>query len=291
MSILSGIAHTFGSMFGVEQAKNQAEANRINADIALTQNRLSQEAFDYQKNYNALTMDREDNAYSRASADLQNAGLSKTLAAGQSSPVGTSSAPSAPQLSQYNYKNSPAYGFDALNMVNSAMGLVKDLQVKDAQVSQIMAQKSNIDADTLLKEKTADIMVPDFDKRMQSADSNINLNSHQVKKLTQEVENLKQDLIKSKAQTSNISQDTRKKMFESAQISLENDLYGAKKEGLRLSNANLDVIRQLNQKDLTTYEKRMWFELANQTMRTAISGYNSIRGGGGKANPIGFMFD
>ncbi len=54
---------------------------------------------DYQKNLQKRIFQREDNAVSRRSRDLQNAGLSKTLAAGDGAGAGTAIQTSAPQLS------------------------------------------------------------------------------------------------------------------------------------------------------------------------------------------------
>ncbi len=54
---------------------------------------------DYQKNLQKQIFEREDNAVSRRAADLKNAGLSKTLAAGDAAGAGTAINTSAPQLS------------------------------------------------------------------------------------------------------------------------------------------------------------------------------------------------
>ena len=54
---------------------------------------------DYQKNLQKQFFAREDNAVSRRAADLKNAGLSKTLAAGDAAGAGAAVSTSAPQLS------------------------------------------------------------------------------------------------------------------------------------------------------------------------------------------------
>ncbi len=54
---------------------------------------------DYQKNLQKQIFQREDNAVQRRASDLQKAGLSKTLAAGDSAGAGTAISTSAPQLS------------------------------------------------------------------------------------------------------------------------------------------------------------------------------------------------
>lgn len=54
---------------------------------------------DYQKNLQKQIFAREDNAVQRRASDLQKAGLSKTLAAGDAAGAGTAVSTSAPQLS------------------------------------------------------------------------------------------------------------------------------------------------------------------------------------------------
>ena len=54
---------------------------------------------DYQKNLQKQIFQREDNAVQRRASDLQKAGLSKTLAAGDAAGAGTAINTTAPQLS------------------------------------------------------------------------------------------------------------------------------------------------------------------------------------------------
>lgn len=78
--------------FNIWNAVDQNKQNKWSRDFA-------QQQFDYQKGLNEKLFEREDNAVQRRAADLQKAGLSKTLAAGgaaQSSVAGISPA-NAPQ--------------------------------------------------------------------------------------------------------------------------------------------------------------------------------------------------
>lgn len=86
--ITSGViagASTFGSgitgLINNEYNKEQNEWNK----------RFAREQFDYQKQLNQTIMDREDTAVQRRAADLEAAGLSKTLAAGSSAQASTMS--------------------------------------------------------------------------------------------------------------------------------------------------------------------------------------------------------
>lgn len=78
--------------FNIWNAVDQNKQNKWSRDFA-------QQKFDYQKGLNERLFEREDNAVQRRAADLQKAGLSKTLAAGSaaSSTVAGISPASAPQ--------------------------------------------------------------------------------------------------------------------------------------------------------------------------------------------------
>lgn len=82
MGIVEGL---IGALGGVTEAGINYQAQVANLD--------------YQKNLQKQIFEREDNAVSRRAADLKNAGLSKTLAAGDAAGAGTAVSTSAPQLS------------------------------------------------------------------------------------------------------------------------------------------------------------------------------------------------
>ncbi len=82
MGIVEGI---IGALGGVTEAGLNYQAQVANLD--------------YQKNLQKQIFQREDNAVQRRASDLQKAGLSKTLAAGDSAGAGTAINTTAPQLS------------------------------------------------------------------------------------------------------------------------------------------------------------------------------------------------
>lgn len=85
-----------------------------------------------QRRENDITRAREDTAFSRAATDLENAGLSKTLAAGSPAPT---SAQTAPQSS---------FNPDITGMIQAAIGAKKT----EAETEEIKAQTDAIKANT-----------------------------------------------------------------------------------------------------------------------------------------------
>lgn len=85
-------------------------ANKTNQKIANQNIAYQKEAnetnIDFQREENALTREREDNAYQRAALDLQRAGLSKTLAAGHPASAASLPAPNMQALNnQFRYES------------------------------------------------------------------------------------------------------------------------------------------------------------------------------------------
>lgn len=116
-SALSAGSGLIGNLINRKTAKEnlafQREAN--NQNIA------------FQKEENDITRQREDNAVTRAAIDMQNAGLSKTLAAGNPASAQSLNAPSMNALNnQFKYES-------VLQKMNIA-SLMQDMAVKDANV-------------------------------------------------------------------------------------------------------------------------------------------------------------
>ena len=112
--------------------------------------RSQEEAFQYQKDLNALQMEREDNAVARRVADLKASGLSPTLAAGSSAsatPVHAGTAPQgvAPQKENPSDVRVREAMFRA-EMQKEKMALVMSMVGNIADVSQTFAQKNLIEA-------------------------------------------------------------------------------------------------------------------------------------------------
>lgn len=132
MSILGTIGNIVGGVAGWSQGQQNLKMQRDNLD--------------WQKYVQGVTWNREDNAVQRRAQDLQNAGLSKTLAAGDGANAGSVVQTTAPQdktlesvvnglgimrqMAETNKVNQEALN---LNMQNKyTEGKIKSLEVQDA---------------------------------------------------------------------------------------------------------------------------------------------------------------
>lgn len=95
---------------------------------------FQREQFEYQKQLNQLQMEREDTAHQREAADLEAAGLSKTLTAGGGSGSSTASLHSAP---------APQRQADTMNRILQGMQIGQNF----AQLKKIQAETANIGMD------------------------------------------------------------------------------------------------------------------------------------------------
>lgn len=102
--------------------------NRGQQKQAEQQLKLQQETYDWQKEMQKKTWEREDNAIQRRSKDLQRAGLSKTLAAGQGA---SSSGPIRLQE-----RNAPT---DNLQVIGQSLAGLTDVIGKTMNIAQTQA--------------------------------------------------------------------------------------------------------------------------------------------------------
>ncbi len=103
--------------------------------------------FEYQKNLQQQIFNREDNAVQRRAADLQLAGLSKTLAAGDGAGAGpvvstSSSSLSAPQRSQVDLLSS------ALNLAEAQASIKKI----NAEAENLLKQNEKMDSEMIVND-------------------------------------------------------------------------------------------------------------------------------------------
>lgn len=139
-------------------AKMQYDLEKENADRNYDEQvrmndyniRSQEEAFQYQKDLNALQMEREDNAVSRRVADLKASGLSPTLAAGSAASATPVHAGTAPQgVAPQKENPSDVRVREAMfrsQMQKEKMALAMSMVGNMADVSQTFAQKKLIEA-------------------------------------------------------------------------------------------------------------------------------------------------
>lgn len=135
-TLLGGVATGIGTLIG------QNETNRVNQQIA-SQN------IAFQEKENEITRQREDNAVQRAAADMQAAGLSKTLAAGNPASASALTAP------QNNYQHQSALGkaVEKMNLVNSYLS-AKQTEAQIKSVNSEAAYKAALTAGQEINNQT-----------------------------------------------------------------------------------------------------------------------------------------
>lgn len=126
---LGGFLNLLGGVFGNGINALTAQKNIDYQKAANAQN------IAFQKQENDITRAREDNAVQRAAADMEAAGLSKTLAAGNPASAQSLSAPQTQALNNsFKYES-------ALQRMNIAQ-LVQDMAVKNEQLKQSDAKNN-----------------------------------------------------------------------------------------------------------------------------------------------------
>lgn len=133
MSDLFGIGAGIASSIsnGIIAGKNleaQREANAQNL-------KLARESFEYQKQLNNLTMQREDNAVQRRAMDLEKAGLSKVLAAGSAAGSANYASGSLGQVNPTSYNGDP---------LGAMFGMLENVErLKNVNMNNVLAQQQH----------------------------------------------------------------------------------------------------------------------------------------------------
>lgn len=170
----------------------------------------------YQKQLQQQIFDREDNAVQRRAADLEKAGLSKTLAAGDGAGAGSVISTTAPQN-------------DTLGRVSQGLALGKQI----ADISQVMAQTSNEvkrgqQIDTGIEESKA--RIAETQAKTLLANKESMLYDEKTKAMIREAEVRTDEILArtdlTKAQASN--EEYRRSIMEAelARIILDNEMKG-----------------------------------------------------------------
>lgn len=140
-----------GLGLGIADAVNQNKLNKWQQEFAEKQFNQQQEnwqtAFDYQRNLNNQIMTREDTAVQRRVADLEKAGMSKWLAAGQ----GASSTPLSTSNGAVGGQNANTHNMDLKGSIMAGINVAQQVQ----GITNSMTQRQNTIADTTLKSAEA----------------------------------------------------------------------------------------------------------------------------------------
>lgn len=170
-NLWSGVKDFFGMVTGATQAKMNYDINQQNYNLAKQNYQFNKDSylqnFEYQKNLQQQLFGREDNSIQRRAADMEKAGLSKTLAAGDG--AGAGSVVSTSPFSGSSPVQSPVDLISAALQVGQAQAqirktnaeaenLIKDGKVKDSQVLFTDAQTAYTKARTAVETKNYDLM-------------------------------------------------------------------------------------------------------------------------------------
>ncbi len=201
MSLLAGLwtglQDAFGMGLSAVQTKMNYDINQQNYNLARDNYQFTKDSylnnFEYQKNLQQQIFGREDNAVQRRAADLQKAGLSKTLAAGDGAGAGTaiSTSPftgSAPQRSPVDLISAGmnmAQGLSDIRKVQAETeNALKQNKVMDSQLLNDEYQRNYILAKTALEWGNVDMLGMTWKEKSAA----IALYNKQIDRLNEEIE-------------------------------------------------------------------------------------------------------
>jgi len=150
MSLFSGVASIASNIPGGGATMGAASLNPAlalgfadsaqNAYFNYKNYQLQKSTFDYQKDMQAISWAREDNAVSRRVADLKRAGLSPVLAAGSAASSSSPIAMSAPQIQSVNMSEKAMFVMSMLKMENEIHNTIAQRDLIKAQTYKDMAE-------------------------------------------------------------------------------------------------------------------------------------------------------
>lgn len=212
--VFGGIA---GLGLGIADAVNQRKMNEWQKGFAEKQFNQQQEnwqtAFDYQKDLNKQVFDREDTAVQRRVKDLEAAGMSKWLAAGQ----GASSTPVSTSNGNVGGQSANLQGLDLKGSIMTGINVAQQVQ----GISNAMADKDNTIADTGLKFAET--------------------NTERKEALLKEAERLnkEKDTLLKETEIKNLNKNTEKQSKEIEEIEKRKSKIDAEIRGIERQNATI----------------------------------------------------
>lgn len=213
-NVFGGVA---GLGLGIADAINQYKMNEWQKGFAEKQFNQQQEnwqaSFDYQKDLNQQVFDREDTAVQRRVKDLESAGMSKWLAAGQ----GASSTPVSTSNGNVGGQSANLQGLDLKGSVLAGINVAQQVQ----GISNATADKANTIADTGLK----------------TAETNTERKNALLKE--EEILNKQKDTQLKEAQKNNINRNTEKQSKEMQEIDKRIDKINSEIRSIDYQNATV----------------------------------------------------
>lgn len=260
-NVFGGIA---GLGLGIADAINQRKMNEWQKGFAEKQFNQQQEnwqtAFDYQKDLNKQVFDREDTAVQRRVKDLEAAGMSKWLAAGQ----GASSTPVSTSNGNVGGQSANLQGLDLKGSIMTGINVAQQVQ----GISNAMADKDNTIADTGLKFAET--------------------NTERKEALLKEAERLnkEKDTLLKETEIKNLNKNTEKQSKEIEEIEKRKSKIDAEIRGIERQNAT--IFYNLEQSMLGGIRTTDQLNgVVNSTKETVNGLLNSLTGNRGHAGHKG----
>lgn len=277
MGLLGDIWNGIKDVFGMGATASQIQSEQAIAqknyqaqqDLLNFQKQSYQQNYDYQKALQQQLFEREDNAVSRRALDLENAGLSKTLAAGSSagagSVVGTSSfsGGTAPKMdvvdragrvlqlmqAQADMRKTQAETVEALKRGQSLDSqILSDEVTRDKLRVQTAIDEENLDQLGLTRQQK-ELAIDEANKKIEYMDAMINSIKTGTAKTQYELENLLPEDVKIKAeQIANLQREGKYKEADTLYLEAKRDLlvYEINTEMYKSRVAELDYYYQVN---------------------------------------------
>lgn len=189
--------------------------------------KLQKEQFEYQKSLQERMFQREDNATQRRAADLQAAGLSKTLAAGSAAQAGPVVKTDVPQMASKGREMAMQTGQQtfalALDIARARADISKTMA--DTEVSRQTARKVGLDADYQKDTYTERVLAGNLlldDKQADIANKKVDLVLKQLDIPIQQINKIKAELA---VEAARLGLDQKQLDIAAKKIAIDNVKY------------------------------------------------------------------